>query len=105
MNLSFNEAVYGCKKDITVDVVEDCSECHGHGGFDKEEWLKVVEETVPPKTIEINKKAFNIRYAANRIGPDLYLLIAVPPIFLLLVSHEFVICHCSTQNIHLPFHL
>ena len=31
-------------------------------GFEKEEWLKVVEETVPPKTIEINKKAFNIGY-------------------------------------------
>lgn len=33
MNLSFNEAVYGCKKEITVDVVEDCSECNGKGGF------------------------------------------------------------------------
>lgn len=33
MKLSFNEAVFGCKKDITVDVVEDCSECNGKGGF------------------------------------------------------------------------
>ena len=27
-------------------------------GFDKELWLDVVEKTVPPKTIEINKQAF-----------------------------------------------
>lgn len=27
-------------------------------GFDKEVWLDVVEKTVPPKTIEINKQAF-----------------------------------------------
>lgn len=27
-------------------------------GFEKEEWLKVVRATVPPKTIEINEKAF-----------------------------------------------
>lgn len=31
-------------------------------GFDKEEWLDVIETTVPPKTIEINKKAFEIGY-------------------------------------------
>lgn len=29
-------------------------------GFDKEDWLDVIETTVPPKTIEINKKAFEI---------------------------------------------
>ena len=33
-------------------------------GFDKEEWLKVIESTVPPKTIEINKKAFECGYNA-----------------------------------------
>ena len=27
-------------------------------GFEKELWLDVVEKTVPPKTIEINKQAF-----------------------------------------------
>ena len=26
--------------------------------FAKEEWIKVIEATVPPKTIEINTKAF-----------------------------------------------
>ena len=31
-------------------------------GFDKEDWLDVIESTVPPKTIEINKKAFEIGY-------------------------------------------
>lgn len=27
-------------------------------GFDKNDWLQVIEKTVPPKTIEINEKAF-----------------------------------------------
>ena len=29
-----------------------------HMDFSKEDWLKVIENTVPPKTIEINQKAF-----------------------------------------------
>lgn len=29
-----------------------------HIGFTKEEWLDVVKSTVPPKTVEINEKAF-----------------------------------------------
>ena len=33
MKLSFEEAVFGCKKTIRVDVVEQCSECDGKGGF------------------------------------------------------------------------
>lgn len=33
-----------------------------HMDFQKEEWLKVIEKTVPPKTIEINKKAFLAGY-------------------------------------------
>lgn len=35
-------------------------------GFDKEVWLNTVENTVPPKTIEINKKAFACGYDAHR---------------------------------------
>lgn len=31
--------------------------------FSKEEWLQVIENTVPPKTVEINKKAFEAGYA------------------------------------------
>ena len=31
-------------------------------GFDKEEWLNIIEKTVPPKTIELNKKAFLVGY-------------------------------------------
>ena len=34
-------------------------------GFDKEEWLKTVEKTVPPKTVEINKAAFMRGWEAN----------------------------------------
>lgn len=33
-----------------------------HMGFTKEDWLTVIEKTVPAKTIEINKKAFEIGY-------------------------------------------
>ena len=34
MTIDFEEAVYGTKKDIKIDVEEDCEECHGKGGFD-----------------------------------------------------------------------
>ena len=37
MELTFDEAIYGCEKKFNIDVVEDCSECHGNGGFDREE--------------------------------------------------------------------
>lgn len=30
--------------------------------FTKEDWLEVIAETVPAKTVEINKKAFNLGY-------------------------------------------
>ena len=30
--------------------------------FSKEAWLNVIEKTVPPKTIDINKKAFEVGY-------------------------------------------
>lgn len=33
-----------------------------HMDFAKEEWLKVIENTVPKKTIEINQKAFLVGY-------------------------------------------
>lgn len=33
-----------------------------HMDFDKETWLEVIEKTVPPKTVEINKKAFLAGY-------------------------------------------
>lgn len=37
MKLTFDEAIFGCEKKFNIDVVEDCSECHGHGGFEREE--------------------------------------------------------------------
>lgn len=36
MNLTFEEAVFGTEKKFNIDVVENCEECHGHGGFDEE---------------------------------------------------------------------
>ena len=33
ITIDFEEAVYGTKKDIKIDVEENCSDCHGTGGF------------------------------------------------------------------------
>ncbi len=35
MKLSFEEAVYGTKKDLDLDVIEECDECDGVGGFNE----------------------------------------------------------------------
>ena len=35
-------------------------------GFDFDTWISIIEKTVPPKTIEINKKAFECGYNAKR---------------------------------------
>jgi len=35
MNLTFEEAVFGCKKTINVNVSEECTECHGKGGHNE----------------------------------------------------------------------
>lgn len=31
-------------------------------GFEKEDWLKVIEQTVPPKTVDVNRRAFEEGY-------------------------------------------
>jgi indolepyruvate ferredoxin oxidoreductase beta subunit len=36
-----------------------------HMNFTKEDWLRVIETTVPPKTVEINKRAFETGYALS----------------------------------------
>ena len=35
INLTFEEAVFGCEKDLKLEVSEDCPECNGKGGFDE----------------------------------------------------------------------
>ena len=35
MNLTFEEAVFGCKKTINVNVSEECTECNGRGGHNQ----------------------------------------------------------------------
>ncbi len=35
-----------------------------HMDFSKEQWVSVIEKTVPPKTVDINLKAFETGYAA-----------------------------------------
>ena len=31
-------------------------------GFEKDDWVKVLEATVPPKTVEVNRRAFEAGY-------------------------------------------
>lgn len=33
MNITFEDAIYGCEKDLELDVVEECSTCDGNGGL------------------------------------------------------------------------
>ena len=33
LNLTFEEAAFGCEKDITINLTAECSHCHGKGGF------------------------------------------------------------------------
>ena len=35
MNLTFEVAAFGTEKKFNIDVVENCDECDGHGGFDE----------------------------------------------------------------------
>lgn len=35
-------------------------------GFDREDWIRVIEDTVPPKTIEVNRTAFEIGYGMEQ---------------------------------------
>ena len=35
IKLSFEEAVFGCEKDLKIDVNEKCPDCDGEGGFEK----------------------------------------------------------------------
>lgn len=35
-NLTFDEAVFGCKKTINIDFMTDCDKCDGHGGTGSE---------------------------------------------------------------------
>ncbi len=36
MDLTFEEAVFGCKKEVELNIQENCDTCHGKGGFDEE---------------------------------------------------------------------
>ena len=36
MDLTFEEAVFGCKKEVELNIQENCDACHGKGGFDEE---------------------------------------------------------------------
>ena len=36
IKLTFEEAIYGCKKDINLDVYDTCSACDGKGGFNEQ---------------------------------------------------------------------
>ena len=52
----------GAPKAFNIIVLEAAAR---HMGFEKQDWLSVIETTVPPKTIEVNKQAFEIGYALS----------------------------------------
>ena len=35
MTIDFEEAIFGTKKEINIDVIDNCEECHGKGGFNE----------------------------------------------------------------------
>ena len=35
LKIDFEDSAYGAKKDITLDVIDNCDSCNGEGGFDK----------------------------------------------------------------------
>ena len=51
----------GCAKVFNIMVLGLAAR---HMDFSKEAWLRVIEKTVPPKTVEINQKAFLHSYEA-----------------------------------------
>lgn len=36
-------------------------------GFEKEDWIRVIEETVPPRTVQINREAFEAGYRMESV--------------------------------------
>ena len=34
LNLTFEEAIFGCEKDVKLNLTSECSSCHGKGGFE-----------------------------------------------------------------------
>lgn len=36
-------------------------------GFSKEDWIRIIEKTVPPKTVEVNRKAFEAGYCMEKV--------------------------------------
>lgn len=39
-------------------------------GFGKEDWIRVIEETVPPKTVQTNREAFEAGYAMECVEEE-----------------------------------
>ena len=35
LNLTFEEAAFGCEKDVKINLTQECSKCHGKGGFNE----------------------------------------------------------------------
>ncbi len=73
------EKLEGARKTIVVEATKEAKKMGAprafnvivlgaaakHMGFEKEDWIQVIETTVPPKTVEINKQAFEAGYALS----------------------------------------
>ncbi len=68
MDLDFEEAVYGTKKEITLTLNDTCDECHGEGGFD----INTCDECHGSGTITAQKQtifgAFMTKTVCNKCG-------------------------------------
>lgn len=66
VDLSFEEAVFGTEKDFDLDVVEDCEECHGKGGFDE----KTCERCHGSGTITSEQHTILGSFLSKTVCPD-----------------------------------
>lgn len=66
VDLSFEEAIFGTEKDFDLDVVEDCEECHGKGGFDE----KTCERCHGSGTITSEQHTILGSFLSKTVCPD-----------------------------------
>jgi len=62
LNASLEAEKLGSPRSFNIVVLGAAAQ---HMGFAKENWIRVIRETVPPKTVDINLKAFETGYALS----------------------------------------
>lgn len=62
LNASLEAEKLGSPRSFNIVVLGAAAQ---HMGFEKENWIRVIRETVPPKTVDTNLKAFETGYALS----------------------------------------